>query len=68
MKVIHYTPPHLPKYQFKYILVCTRVLGKKFYLREEVREEWKKLGNEELHNLYPSQNLIREVKTGRTER
>jgi hypothetical protein len=26
------------------------------------------LGNEELHNLYPSQNLIREVKTGRTER
>jgi hypothetical protein len=35
--------------------VLRRIFGPK---RNEVTGEWKKLQNEELHNLYSSQNLI----------
>jgi hypothetical protein len=30
---------------------------------DEVREEWRKLHNEELHNLYSSPDIIRQVKS-----
>jgi hypothetical protein len=39
-----------------------RVLGKKFGpMREEVTEEWRKLHNEELYDLFFSQNTIRVI-------
>jgi hypothetical protein len=31
--------------------------------RDEVTGEWRKLHNEELHNLYTSTNIIKEVKS-----
>jgi hypothetical protein len=31
--------------------------------REEVAEGWKKLHNEELHNLYPSPNIVIAIKS-----
>jgi hypothetical protein len=31
--------------------------------RDEVMEEWRKLHNEELHNLYSSPDIIRQVKS-----
>jgi hypothetical protein len=33
--------------------------------RDEVTGEWRKLHNEELHNLYSSQNIIRQIKSRR---
>jgi hypothetical protein len=33
--------------------------------RDEVTGEWRKLHNEELHNLYPSPDMIRQVKSRR---
>jgi hypothetical protein len=33
--------------------------------RDEVTGEWRKLYNEELHNLYSSQNIIRQIKSRR---
>jgi hypothetical protein len=33
--------------------------------REEVREEWRKLHNEELNDLYPSPNIDRVMKSRR---
>jgi hypothetical protein len=33
--------------------------------RDEVTGEWRKLHNEELHNLYPSPDIIRQVKSRR---
>jgi hypothetical protein len=42
--------------------VLRRILGPK---REEVTGEWKKLHNEELHNLYSSLNIIRQIKSRR---
>jgi hypothetical protein len=33
--------------------------------RDEVTGEWRKLLNEELHNLYSSPDIIRQVKSGR---
>jgi hypothetical protein len=34
--------------------------------REEVVGDWRRLHNEEFHNLYPSQNIVRLIKSGRT--
>jgi hypothetical protein len=34
--------------------------------RDEVTGEWRKLHNEELHNLYSSPDIIRQVKSRRT--
>jgi hypothetical protein len=34
--------------------------------REEVAEDWRRLHNEELHNLYVSSNIIRGIKSRRT--
>jgi hypothetical protein len=42
--------------------VLRRIFGPK---RDEVTGEWKKLHNEELHNLYSSPDIIRQVKTRR---
>jgi hypothetical protein len=33
--------------------------------REKVAEDWRRLRNEELHNLYVSLNIIREIKSRR---
>jgi hypothetical protein len=42
--------------------VLRRIFGPK---RDEVTGEWRKLHNEELHNLYSSPDIIREVKSRR---
>jgi hypothetical protein len=42
--------------------VLRRIFGPK---RDEVTEEWSKLHNEELHNLYSSPDIIRQVKSRR---
>jgi hypothetical protein len=42
--------------------VLRRLFGPK---RDEVTGEWRKLLNEELHNLYSSPDIIRQVKSGR---
>jgi hypothetical protein len=42
--------------------VLRRIFGPK---RDEVTGEWRKLHNEELHNLYSSPNTIRHVKSRR---
>jgi hypothetical protein len=42
--------------------VLRRIFGSK---RDEVTGEWRKLHNEELHNLYSSQNIIRQIKSRR---
>jgi hypothetical protein len=42
--------------------VLRRIFGPK---RDEVTGEWRKLHNEELHNLYSSPNIIRQVKSRR---
>jgi hypothetical protein len=42
--------------------VLRRVFGSK---RDEVTEEWRKLNNEELNDLYYSPNIIRVIKSGR---
>jgi hypothetical protein len=39
--------------------VLRRIFGQK---RDEVTGEWKKLHNEELHNLYSLPNIIRQIK------
>jgi hypothetical protein len=39
--------------------VLRRIFGPK---REEVAGGWRRLHNEELHNLYASPNIIREIK------
>jgi hypothetical protein len=40
--------------------VLRRIFGSK---RDEVTGEWRKLHNEELHNLYSSPNTIRQIKS-----
>jgi hypothetical protein len=42
--------------------VLRRIFGPK---RDEVTVEWRKLHNEELHNLYSSPHIIRQVKLRR---
>jgi hypothetical protein len=42
--------------------VLRRIFGPK---RDEVTGEWRKLHNEELHNLYSSSDVIRQVKSRR---
>ena len=44
-----------------------RVLGKIIFRpkRDEVKEEWKKLSNEELSDLYSSPNIVRVIKSRR---
>jgi hypothetical protein len=42
--------------------VLRRILGPK---RDEVMEEWRKLHNGELHNLYSSPDIIRQIKSRR---
>jgi hypothetical protein len=42
--------------------VLRRIFGPK---RDEVTGEWRKLHNEELHNLYTSPDIIRQVKSRR---
>jgi hypothetical protein len=42
--------------------VLRRIFGPK---REEVVGGWRRLNNEELHNLYASPNVIRVIKSGR---
>jgi hypothetical protein len=46
-----------------------RVLRKTFGpKRDDVTGDWRKLRNEELHNLYSSQNIIRMIKSRRMRR
>jgi hypothetical protein len=40
--------------------ILRRIFGPK---RDEVRGEWRKLHNEELHILYSSPNIIRQIKS-----
>jgi hypothetical protein len=40
------------------------VLRRKFK-KDEVTGDWRKLHNEELHNLYSSPNIIRMIKSGK---
>jgi hypothetical protein len=42
--------------------VLRRIFGSK---RDEVTEGWRKLHNEELHNLYTSPNIMRMIKSRR---
>jgi hypothetical protein len=42
--------------------VLRRIFGRK---RDEATGEWRKLHNEELHNLYSSPDIIRQVKSRR---
>jgi hypothetical protein len=42
--------------------VLSRIFGRK---RDEVTGEWRKMHNEELHNLYSSPDIIRQVKSRR---
>jgi hypothetical protein len=42
--------------------VLRRIFGPK---RDEVTRGWRKLHNEELHNFYSSQNIIRTIKSRR---
>jgi hypothetical protein len=42
--------------------VLKRIFGSK---REEVKGDWRKLHNEELHNLYSSPSIIRMIKSRR---
>jgi hypothetical protein len=42
--------------------VLRRILGPK---RDEVTVEWRKLHNEELHSLYSSPDIIRQIKSRR---
>jgi hypothetical protein len=43
-------------------MVLRRIFGPK---RDEVTGDWRKLHNEELHNLYSSPNIIRMIKSSR---
>jgi hypothetical protein len=43
--------------------VLRRIFGSK---RDEVTGEWRNLQSEELHNLYSSPNIIRQIKSRRT--
>jgi hypothetical protein len=45
--------------------VLRRIFGPK---RDEVTGDWRKLHNEELHNLYSSPNIIRMIKSRRMRR
>jgi hypothetical protein len=46
-----------------------RVLGIIFGpKKDEVTKEWRKLHNEELHNLYSSHNIVRKIKSRRMRR
>jgi hypothetical protein len=45
--------------------VLRRIFGLK---RDEVTGEWRKLHNEELHNLFSSPNIIRMIKSRRMRR
>jgi hypothetical protein len=42
--------------------VLRRIFGRK---RDEVTGDWRKLHNEELHNLYSSANIIKKIKSRR---
>jgi hypothetical protein len=44
--------------------VPRRIFGPR---RDEVTGEWRKLDNEELHNLYSSPDIIRQVKSSQGE-
>jgi hypothetical protein len=43
-------------------MVLRRIFGAK---RDEVTGEWRKVYNEELHNLYSFPNTIRQINSGR---
>jgi hypothetical protein len=50
----------LVKKFFRANRVLRRIFGPK---REEVAGDWRRLHNEEFHNLYASQNIIRPIKS-----
>jgi hypothetical protein len=59
---IHLWPPSLCKSGFSFINSVTLFSGPR---RDEVTGEWRELHNEELHILYSSPNIIRQIKSRR---
>jgi hypothetical protein len=63
------TPPFTLREDLRLRVLENRVLKRIFGLkREEVAGEWRRLNDEELHNLYVSPNIIRVIKSRRDER
>jgi uncharacterized membrane protein len=64
VKVKIYKTIILPEHRLRVFenRVLRRIFGPK---RDEVTGEWRKLHNEELHNLYSSPDIIRQVKSRR---
>jgi hypothetical protein len=55
-----------PREEHRLRVFENRVLRRIFWpKRDEVTGEWRKLHNVELHNLYSSPDIIRQVKSGR---
>jgi hypothetical protein len=52
-------------WQFNFVPYWTLYFGPN---REEVAGDWRRLHNEELHNLYTSQNISRMIKSRRMKR
>jgi hypothetical protein len=53
---------HIPLFSHRLKVSRNRVLRISGLRREEVVGGWRKQHNEELHNLYPSPNMIRKIK------
>jgi hypothetical protein len=53
---------------YKTIMLPVVLYGRETWWRDEVMVEWRKLHSEELHNLYSSPDIIRQVKANEVGR